>query len=283
MFWLTGASEELTPKTLKVYADALGNSGAWLGADEATWEEVGTAKVARLPFKLGKDQPVNGQLLAWAHVPSGRIFMLGITPPWNSKGVSSVSQEAVAALLTEAAPLVDCASAGAVDRGLAMLDPAPKGYGVDTSSPPTLRYNRPGHALVLWRVSPGGGDSSVSCTAPADSLFKSWAEALTLSFTGEAVAAADNLSGKGDGPRCDVSRPVSGFTEAESGDVARYLMFDCPSGDGAIAALEFVNEGIVGAKRADVLAAVCGSELPPEPEPEEATPAQEKKQWVPGG
>ncbi|MCO4773342.1 MAG: hypothetical protein KDA24_25135 [Deltaproteobacteria bacterium] len=281
VFWLTGASAELSPESLKVYADALGNSGAWLGAEEATWSDVGTTKTATLPFKLSKDQPVAGQMLAWAHVPSGRVFWIGITPPWNSKGVSSVSAESLQALLAEAAPMIDCSGAGAVDRGLALFDPPPAGYGVDTSSPPTIRYNKPGHALVLWRAKKGAGEGKVSCESPANALFQSWGEALSLTWSEDATLVVDDIGGTGEGARCDVTRPVKGFTKEESGDMARYVMADCPNGEGAIAALEFHNDGIASS-RADIFTAVCASELPEPPPEEPATPEQERKQWVPG-
>lgn len=282
VFWLAGANEELNPKTLAVYADALGKSGAWLGAAEATWEEVDGTKAARLPFKLSKEQPVNGQMLAWAHVPSGRIFMLGVTPPWSKQGVSSVSSEVLGALLTEAAPLVDCSGAGATDRGLAMFEVAPRGYGVDTSDPPRLYYNKPGHALVLWRAGRGDVSSDVSCTTPAETVFDAFAGPLTLTYKGDINAVVDNFGGKADGPLCDVQRSVTGFTDQE-GDTARYVMYPCPNADGAVAALEFGNPDVAKVEnRADVFAAICGNELPPEPEPEPETPAAEKKQWTPG-
>jgi len=282
VFWLAGANEELTPKTLAVYADALGKSGAWLGAADATWEEVDGTKAARLPFKLSNSQPVNGQMLAWAHVPSGRIFVIGITPPWDKRGVSAVSSEALGALLTEAAPLVDCSGAGATDRGLAMFEVPPMGYGVDTSDPPRLYYNKPGHGLVLWRAKGGDQSSDVSCTTPAETVFDAFAGPLSLTYEGEINAVIDNFSGQTDGPLCDVQRPVTGFTDQE-GDTARYVMYACPNAEGAVAALEFGNLNVAKAEnRADVFGAVCGNELPTEPEPEPATPAAEKKQWVPG-
>lgn len=286
-FWVAGPSAELTPELLAGFAEGMAKGGAWFDHENATWEEVDGTKAARFSFKLTKDQPVAGRLLAWVHAPSRRVFWTGITPPWNSKGVSSVTPTQLDAMLTEAAGMADCSGASAIDRGLAYFDPAPRGYQLNDSDPPRLYFFKPGHTMTLWRGRPAGEDSETSCVTRATTDFGRFEEALGFDLAGDPEAAVDDFGGSGAGPRCDVTQPIDGFTDQE-GSTARYVRFACPNvDDGWVEAIELTNEAVAAAEtRQDLLAATCGSESPPpapveEKEPE--TPAEEKKQWVPGG
>lgn len=284
-FWVAGPGTEMTPGQLAGFAEGMAKGGAWFDHENATWEEVDGTKAARLSFKLSADQPVAGRLLAWVHPQSNRVFWTGLTPPWNSKGVSSVSAAALDALLTEAAGMVDCSAAGAVDRGLAMFDPPPRTYAINDTDPPRLYYLKPGHTMTLWRGRAASDGSETSCVARAAAEWAKFEGPLEFSRTGEATAAVDDYPGAGAGPRCDVSQPVTGFTDQEGSSV-RYVRYACPGADGEwVEAIELTNDS-VGApeSRQDLLSAVCGSELPPPPEPEEEpTPEQKREQWVPGG
>ena len=284
-FWVAGPSSEMSSALLKGYADGMAQGGAWFDHENAAWEEVDGTKAARLSFKLTKDQPVAGRLLAWVHVPSKRVFWTGITPPWNSKGVSSVTPAQLDAMLTEAAGKVDCSEAEAIDRGLALFDPAPRGYKVNDSDPPRLYFLKPGHTMTLWRGRAVTADSESSCVARAATSFARFETPLEFNLAGEASATVDDFAGSGDGARCDVTQSVNGFTDQE-GSTIRYVRFACPNvDDGWIEAIELTNDAVSSAEnRQDLMAATCGSELPPPaPAEEPETPAEEKKQWVPGG
>lgn len=284
VFWFPGASAELSASTVKVYAEAFGKSGAWLGVDSTTWEEVEGSKAARLPVKMSGDQPVEGRMLMWSSVTTGRYFMYVLTPSWSSSGKASLTPEKLDGLLTEAGGLVSCAGAGKVAEKLAVIDPAPDGYKVDTADMPNLAYLRSmgGHRAVMWRASVAG---DATCVNPAETLFAGFVNAdPKLSFVGPAEIAADNLDGSEEGPRCDVSRPIKGMSSEGEGDFARYLAYPCPDdAESLILVLELVSGGVAD-RRLDVSTAVCASEVPgtaltiEEP----VTPAGPRVQWVPG-
>ena len=284
VFWFPGASGELTEATVNVYAEAFGKSGAWLGVDTISWEEVEGGKAARLPVKMSKDQPVEGRMLMWASVATGRYFMYVLTPAWSSSGKATVGAEKLDALVTEAGAMVSCAGAGKVEDKLAVIDPAPQGYTVDVADMPNVAYIKGtgGHRAVLWRANVAGDGT---CVTPAETLFAGFVNAdPKLSFAGPAEVAFDNLDGSEDGPVCDVSRPIKGMSSKGEGDFARYLAWPCPDEpDSLILALELVGGGIADL-RLDVSKAVCASELPGTAlmPAEPTTPAEERKQWVPG-
>lgn len=285
VFWFPGAAAELNEATVNVYAEAFGKSGAWLGVDSISWETVEGSKAARLPVKMSKDQPVNGRMLMWASVSTGRYFMYVLTPSWSSSGKASITRDALDALVTEAGAMVSCEGAGKVAQKLAVIDPAPEGYDVDTADMPNVAYIKQtgGHRAVLWRANVAGDGT---CVTPAETLFGSFVNAdPNLSFAGPAEVVADNLDGSDAGPTCDVSRPITGMSSKGEGDFARYLAFACPDDPKSlILALEFVSGGIADL-RLDVSEAVCASELPSTAlaiEKEPATPAGERVQWVPG-
>ncbi len=285
VFWFPGASAELTEATVKVYAEAFGKSGAWLGVDTISWEQVEGSKAARLPVKMSKDQPVEGRMLMWSSVATGRYFMYVLTPSWSSAGKASLSDDKLDGLLTEAGGLVSCAGAGKVADKLAVIDPAPVGYKVDLADLPSIAYLRTmgGHRAVLWRASVAGDGS---CVTPAETLFAGFVNAdASLSFAGPSTIAADNLDGSEEGATCDVSRPIKGMSSEGEGDFARYLAFACPDDpDSLILALELVSGGVAD-RRLDVSQAVCAGEVPGTArtrEPEPSTPAADRRQWVPG-
>ena len=285
VFWFPGASGELAESTVKVYAEAFGKSGAWLGVDSITWEQVEGGKAARLPVKMSADQPVEGRMLMWASVATGRYFKYVLTPSWSRSGKASLSAEKLDALLTEAGGLVSCEGAGKVAAKRAVIDPAPEGYTVDTADTPNLAYLRKlgGHRAILWRATVAG---DATCVNPAETLFAGFVNAdPSLSFAGPAEVVADNLDGSEEGPRCDVSRPIKGMSSEGVGDFARYLAYACPDDPASlILAMELVSGGVAD-RRLDVSQAVCASELPGtalEQAVEAATPAAERVQWVPG-
>ena len=284
VFWFPGASGELTEATVNVYAEAFGKSGAWLGVDAISWEQVEGSKAARLPVKMTADQPVQGRMLMWSSVTTGRYFMYVLTPSWSTAGKASITSEALDALVTEAGAVVSCAGAGKVADKLAVIDPKPTGYAVDVADMPNVAYIKDtgGHRAVLWRASVAGDGT---CVTPAETLFGSFVNAdANLSFSGPAEVAFDNLDGSEDGPRCDVTRPIKGMSSKGEGDFARYLAFSCPDDpESLILALEFVGGGIADI-RLDVGRAVCASEMPGTAlkSNEPATPADERVQWMPG-
>ena len=137
----------------------------------------------------------------------------------------------------------------------------------------------------LSPTSPVTADSESSCAARAQTSFERFETPLEFNLAGEASATVDDFAGSGEGARCDVTQSVNGFTDQE-GSTIRYVRFACPNvDDGWIEAIELTNDAVSSAEnRQDLMAATCGSELPPPaPAEEPETPAEEKKQWVPGG